>query len=275
MLVGLLMFSLVGTFVFADDETSLEDGLTISAEPIPADSSTGVFWNKFQRALAFNSEKKAELSLKIAEKQMLRAGECSEDGDYDCAQNMIQNHEENMLRAEAYLDDVEANGDENATRLAIARTIAMQNRIEAQEERALEIKAGILERQADRMTEEQLAHLEEVFAGVETRSEEALQKVEQRQENLKAKYKVMTGMTDEEIEESIVDYEGYLAQQREMRQARITMQDAKVQQYKGSIKAKPISGDQDQIRAQDGTGEFHDENLEEGGMNGSGIKGNQ
>lgn len=263
MVLGLLVFSIAGTFVFAEEENSLDSNLAISAEPIPEDSTTGVFWDGFRRTFTFNKEKKAEISMRIAEKRMLRAGECSEEENYDCAQKMIQKQEEAMLRAEAYLDDIEKNGDENATRLALARSIAMQNRVEAQEERALEIKARILERQGEVMTEEQLAHLEEVFASIENRSQERKQKVEQRQETLRERYKELTGMTDEEVTDTLAQYMGYLEQRRLMREANTQAQNMKVQQYK------------ERIQAMNESGEFHNETVAAGGLNGSGAQGNK
>ena len=126
-----------------------------------------------------------------------------------------------MQRAENYLENAEENGNTVATRRALAKTIVFQNRVEAHEEKALEIKERILENKADTMTEEQLAHLEEVFSNVEDRAEMAQNRIVQRQENLKLKYKALTGMTDEEIEDSMETYNSFLEQNRELRQQRI------------------------------------------------------
>ena len=189
MLVGLLMFSLVGTFVLAEDEIVLGEELTrdliISPEPIAEDSSTNVFMDQVKRRFSFNAEKKAEYSLRIAERRMLSAGEFSAEGKYEQAENMVAKHEAAMERAEAYFDEVETNGDVDKAKIAVAKTIFMQNRIEANKERALDMKARILENHVDEMDEEQLAHLEEVFSRIEDRADESQAKIEQRKENFK------------------------------------------------------------------------------------------
>ena len=270
MLVGLLMFSLIGTFVLAEDETVLGEELTnklvISPEPISENSSTNVFWDSFRRAFTFNKEKKAEYSLRIAEKRMLKAGKFAEVGKYKQAQLMVDKHKAAMEKSEKYFEEVEANGNVDEAKLAVAKSIFMQNRIEANKERALNIKARILEKNANNMTEEQLTHLEEVFSRIEDRAEASLAKVEQRQKNLKSKYKVMSGMTDEEISAELGEYNRFLEQKRVKRNVNVQAKKMKIEQQKGKIQIKKMEIEQHKknIQARDGTGEFHNETFEQG-----------
>jgi hypothetical protein len=233
MFVALLMFSFAGAFVLAE-EIVTGDNILISAEPIPEGSSTGVFWDGLKRSLSFNKEKKAELDLIIAEKRMLKVGEFVDAGKYEQSLKMVDKQERAIERAESYFDEIETDKEGNATKRAIAGTIIMQNRIEAHEERALEIKARILERHAENMTEEQFAHLEEIFSRIEMGSQESLNRVELRQENLKVKYGVLSGMTGEEVEESFSEYNNYLEQRREIRVERIAKHYENIQERKES-----------------------------------------
>lgn len=230
MVMGMFLFSLMGTFVLAEETIGVISDIQISPVEEVTDSS-GIFWNQLQRSFTFNKQNKAEISMKIADKRMLQAEEHFQKGDFNKAKVAKQNHEKAMVKAEAYIEDLIENGNEESVRKALARTIMMQNRIETHNEKSLEIHARILENNAGQMTEEQLSHLEEVFGGIQERSEIAEAKMVQQQENLRARYKVLTGMTDEEISTTMNAYDNFLSQQREQRQIRMQQHIVEMEQY--------------------------------------------
>ena len=57
------------------------------------------------------------------------------------------------------------------------------------------------------MSEEKLTRLTESFSKIETRNSEAQDRIEQKQENLIARYKILTGATDAEIDALMAELE--------------------------------------------------------------------
>lgn len=291
MLVGLLMFSLVGTFVLADEENQTGDQAYATGLDVPDEvraywiakeacsnvgeiSDEGGTYNENSETwwfdltpfeeksgcnpacVVFLSNESAEVNwrctgldenfedvelawrtnriLRRAERRIERIEKFTEAGEYEKAMRISAKHERDIERAEIRLENFEEDGNAFATRRALAKTIVFQNRIEAHEERALEIKSEILERQGDKMTDEQLAHLEEVFSNIETRAEKTQERVQQRQDNLRAKYKVLTGMNDWEVDESLEEYDSFLEEQRMIRGQKMEEHREKIQEKKNS-----------------------------------------
>jgi hypothetical protein len=257
LLMGILCFAFMSPMVLAENETVLGEDV-ISSEPISEDSSTSVFWDKWRRAFVFNKAKKAEISMRIAEKRMLRAGELAELGETEKAKQVAEEYEEAMEKAEEYLDASEENGVSEVAKKALARTYLIQNRIEAHEERALEIKARILENKADTMTEEQLQHLEDVFSRIEDRAERAQERVLQRQKNMKTKYKVLENLTDEELAAAVEAHEKRVEEQRQIRDQRVENRRMVIDQRREMVKDKVLNSSD----AEDSEKELEDESEE-------------
>ncbi len=223
------------------DNNSADDTLEVNEL-----DSSGIFWNKIQRAFTFSKEKKAEISLKIAEKRMAQAAKLSKAEKYEKAKEISKKHKMQLEKAEAYLKEVEVNGDEGETKKALASTIKIQNKIGSHKQKVVEIHAAILEKNSETMTEEQLAHLEEVFEMIESKLEESEEKFSQKQENLKTKYKLQSEMTDEEIEEAIEEYKENLSIKE---QERIQKKEQAIEAIKKKIQDKKASSNSDSSSA--------------------------
>lgn len=83
---------------------------------------------------------------------------------------------------------------------ALRATIIAEKKLEVRKEKVAGEHSKILERQKERMSEEKIARLNEKFSKIETQTEKAQARIDQKQENLIARYKLLTGATDEEVE---------------------------------------------------------------------------
>ena len=176
-----------------------------------------IAWDRTRLAFTFNREAKVQKAIGMAENRLAEAEMVAENSEL--AEKAKLRYEEFIGKAEENLEKIEAKkaeGYENA----IESTVRTQERMEIHLQRVSTVHNRILVRLAEsNMSEEQLTHLTEVFGRVEERAETSQNRVEQRQESLKARYKVLTNKTDDEINESI---ESYRAEYQEEIRQRIT-----------------------------------------------------
>ncbi len=198
--MAFLATSFMVGIVAAENDLVLETENSVNVDDL---DSSGIFWNQFQRAFTFKKEKKAEISLKIAEKRMAKVAQLAKKGKKEKANEEAKEYEQELEKAEEYMEKVEINGDENETEKSLVAIAALQNKMSSHQEKVEAIHNAILEQQAEKLSEEQLAHLENVFGTMKSKLEESEGKVFQKQENIRVKYKLQTGKTDEEIEEEL------------------------------------------------------------------------
>ena len=200
----------MGTIVLAESDKGPKSqvgdkALNVASEKSKA--STSVFWDNVMLKLASKNEKKAEIALKIAEKKAAHSEDLAEKGKSEEAKEKAEEHKEALDKAEKYLDKVAVDGDVNEVKNALRATIMMEKKLEAHRDKFVEGHSKILERQKARMSEEKITHLTEVFSKIETRTAEAKDRIEQKQENLIARYKILTGATDEEVDALMAELE--------------------------------------------------------------------
>jgi len=249
LVTAVLMFSLIGTFVLANNNDEDDSGLNIAGQ-VSDDSaeSTNVFLDTIKMKTTFNKEKKAEIAMKIADKRALKAGQFAEKGKHEKAKELVEKHKQAMENAEEAFDELAVNGNEEDVKKALKATVRMQVKLDAHKEKYTSVHSKILERQSDKMDEEKLAHLEEVFSKIEERWAVAEERIAQKQENLISRYKVLTEATDEEIAQMLEDFKAEFQQETEEgRQARIQEKEELIKQQKEDIreriKQKAIQGD--------------------------------
>ena len=169
-LMSILMLSLMGTFVLAGHEKGPKSQVGDKALNVASEkskASKSAFWD--------------ELKIKLADKK--------------------------LKRAEKNLDKIAVDGDEKGIKNALRATIMMEKKLESHKEKFVEVHSGILEKQKTKMSEEKLTRLTESFSKIETRNSEAQDRIEQKQENLIARYKILTGATDAEIDALMAELE--------------------------------------------------------------------
>ena len=203
--------------------------------------------------LTFNKQKKAERALMIAEERMAEAGEMVEMGKREKAQTAMNHHERYMEKARTAMEGIESNGNEKTAQMALKKMAMIQNHVEAHTEKIEAVKNRILEKHQDSMTEEQLAHLEEVFGKIQEKASEMEQKAMQKRDNIKTRYKVLTGKTDAEVEADVAEVEAELMKKRAERTERKEVRTANMTKLQDKIrerKAIHMTGETDETEVE-------------------------
>jgi hypothetical protein len=153
-------------------------------------------------ALTFNKVKKAKKALKNAEERLAEVEDMIEKNESEEADIAQENYDEAINETEELIDEIESNEDVNTTEEALKEVMGLKMKVMSHGEKVAFVKDRILERMtASNMSEEKIAHLTEVFERIKTKALEVENKIEQKRNRVKTKYKVMAGKTDEEIEE--------------------------------------------------------------------------
>jgi len=158
---------------------------------------------KIQLAFTFNNVKKSERSLRNAEERLAEVRSMIKEGKTSKAEVAEKYHKAAMENIKTSMNKMETNGDEVKTKVAYENIEKIQAKIVNHEEKVAMVKAGILERQSSSMSEEQLLHMEQVFARIQERTKDTKNVMTQQQENIRTKYKVLSGKTDAEVTESL------------------------------------------------------------------------
>ncbi len=125
-------------------------------------------------ALTFNKAKKAEKGLKYANERLMEVKQMIEENKLEHAEKAQEEHGKTMEAAEDALGDVEDPEDVEQ----------LKNQVQSHYEKVVQVKNIIMERQRERMNEEQIAHMEEVFGKIMTKAQEMETKVEQKKEEV-------------------------------------------------------------------------------------------
>jgi hypothetical protein len=229
----LLMFSLMGTAVLAQENTVGSKALEVSNNQSQA--STSVFWDKVRLAFTFNDEKKAEINLKIADKRAEKAGQLLEKNMTEEAQKYVEKHDKAINDSEENFDNIATNGDNESVLNALRATVKMQYLLDLHKEKFITVHSEILERQSERMDESKLNHLESAFSKIENKSDEAEARIAQKQENLIARYKVLTGASDEEVQSILDGFRAEFKDTAQQREDRIHEKETSIQNNKDNM----------------------------------------
>jgi len=251
-LISVLMLSIMGTFVLADEDdntlTGADSGLS-NAEIASAvaddnvETSSGIFGDKVRAAFARNAEKRAEIKTKIAAKKMNKLKEVAKEHP-EKAKELAKEYEDGLDSAFEDFNEIAVDGNKEEVIKALRHTVVMKYRIETHEAKWSEVHSGILERQIDKMNEEQLAHLEEVFSATETRIAEKISKIEELQENLIARLLVIAPeLTEEQIRAKLEAFENSLKDKIEARKAKFEGNELRIEAKKDEIRMRLETSD--------------------------------
>jgi len=269
--MAVLMVALMGTAVLAQETTNVQTAQAtqavasdteISDEDVAlatgdddVEDSSGIWRDKMKRTFTFNKEKKAEISMRIAKKRMHKAGELVVKHP-EKAKKVAKEYEGELNEALSHLNEIALDGDKEEAIKALRRTVLIKFRLENHKAESSKIHERILENKADQMTEEQLTHLEDVFSEVEQKIEDAINNVEQTQENLKARL-IVLGVSEDRIEEALDRYKDFLGEKRELRKKHLEEDRHLIEQKRAEIQDRLESEDHedsaDGISSDDGT----------------------
>lgn len=248
-IMGVLMFSFMAVGVLAQESdsnvqtsnaVSISD-LAISSNDVTAlatsdedvDSSSGIFADQMKSWFTFNKERKAEIKMRIAKKRMFEVGEKARNNP-DKAKEIAEEYKQNLDEALDNFDQIAVDGDKAEVIHALKRTVIVKFKLENHKEKSSEIHERILENKADQMSEEQLNHLEDVFSAIQEHIDSSIERVEQTQDNLKARL-IALGVDESVIDEKISSFEGVLEERMQQRQERMQNISEKMKEYQGQI----------------------------------------
>lgn len=218
---SLFLLLAVAGVVSAQDEvnSSIDSEEVVDAGAKPGSVLYGFdrFGENVRMAFTFNKAKKAKYGLKIAEERLAEAKELSEKGEKERAKKATENHEKIMKKVQENIEAIESNGNDETSKKAIEETYSLEERLQKHREKVAEVHSGILERlrNESNMSEEQIQHLEGVFGKIENHSLEVENKILEKRENAKMKYKVISEKDSEEIEEEFEEREKEMTKAKE------------------------------------------------------------
>ena len=244
-----MLFLSIGVLAQTEDEVVNTDTDIVIAQPgIGPDS---IFYgldkasDRIRLAFILNKEKRAERALTIAEERLAEAKKMLEEGKSEEAEKAMGFQNDYLLEAGNSLEGIDVNTDSANAEEAIKKATRIQNKIESHSEKVAEVKSKILTRLAEsNMSEEQLAHLEDVFNRIINKSQEMEEKTLQKKENAKIKYKVLANKTDEDIsniEKTIEKSEG-LKKDRKLRAEReIAKAEQSLRNFEEKVQSQNIT----------------------------------
>ena len=243
-LMSVLMLSVMGTFVLADeDDVSADAGLS-QAEIASAtaddnvESSSGIAGDKVRAVFAANAEKRTEIKTRIAVKKMNKLKAVAEKNP-EKAKKIANEYEKELDGAFEDFNQIALDGDKEEVIKTLRHTVVMKYKIETHEAKWSEVHSGILEKKSEQMNEEQLAKLEEVFSATETRIAEKIQKIEELQENLISRLMVLDPeLSEEQIRAKLTAFEDSLAEKKQIREDKLKQHKKSLEAYKQKIEIK-------------------------------------
>ncbi len=206
-----------------DSSINSEEVVDAGAKPGSALYGFDRLGENIRMAFTFNKAKKAEYGLKIAEERLAEAKELSEKGKKERAKKAAERHERIMKKVQENIDSIESNGNDETSQETIEETYSLEKRLQKHRQKVTEVHSGILERlrNESNMSEEQIQHLEDVFGKIENHSLKVENKILEKREQAKMKYKVLSGKDSEEIEAEFEDREKDINQTKEAIKKRI------------------------------------------------------
>jgi len=249
-LMTILMFSFMGTVVLADEENvivgigdeTLSDEDVAFATANEVEDSSGIWRDKARMWFSFDKEKKAKISMKIAEKKSYKITEELEEGlgksnGCEKVKELVKEHEDALNDAENHFDEIVLDGDAKEVVKALKRVTLRINHFEFRKEKLSNKHELLLEKKADKMNEEQLACVEDSFEMIEDKIESHLEMLKIKQENLKARL-VVLGTSEERINNALEKYESVLEVKKEQREDKLEALKDKIEEKREKIKKR-------------------------------------
>src|SRR3989344_2616396 len=110
-------------------------------------------------------------------------------------------HGKDLEDAQEAVEAVESDGDAENAQAALEEVAEVHAELKSHYEKVAEVKTAILARQQARMSAEQFADLQEDFVRIMEIARTVDERIVEKRENVKVKYKVLSEQTDEEVEE--------------------------------------------------------------------------
>ena len=159
------------------------------------------FFDNIALAFTFNQEKKAIKALEIADKKLSHILYDLENKGFD--EDYSEEYERAMKTVEKALEKIESTAEVEGSKNTLSNLSKIEEKIQNHYQKVITVKERILERQRERMPEDQIEHLESVFGNITQRFQDMENQFVQKRERALLKYKAISGKNDSEINQEI------------------------------------------------------------------------
>ncbi len=201
----LLALGMMVSLVAAEDLVDSTDDVELADAGVTPDSSLYGLEKAMERlnlAFTFGKANKAKKTLGYAEERLSEMRKMAEEGNVEAAETAQEEHDELINETAKLVDEIESDSSEDVAEDALEDVAEIQTQMQTHSQKVASVKNTILARMADgNMSEEQLAHLTEVFNKIINKSQEMELKMEQKRENVRTKLKVLSNKTEDELDD--------------------------------------------------------------------------
>lgn len=184
-----------------DSSTTTTSAPTESAEKEPV---FGVWGLRMRALLATDSEKKAEIELKIAEWYSRKAEQAAKNGNVEAASKNLDKYNKMMEKIQARVQKMDGAKNEAGIKKSAEKLVGLERAIEVHQQRIDAFKQKLA---SGNLTPEQKTRLEEKLAKMETNTQKLTDLQAKKKEELKTKLMAIGDKTKEEAD-TIVEEAG-------------------------------------------------------------------
>ena len=147
-----------------------------------------------------NKAKRALYKIQMAEERLAETEVMLEENNFEAAQEAEEAHDEIIAEAEQEAEEIETDEDESIAEGALGDIEKVQLGLLSHSERVALVHNRILERmQMNNVSEEKLVHVGEVFVRIQSKAQEMEQRVTEKRERVRTRYKVLSEKNESEL----------------------------------------------------------------------------
>jgi hypothetical protein len=198
LMIALLVFTVMPLVAAEDTELEVTDaGITPDSPLYGLERAM----ERIQLAFIRNKADRAQYKFDLAEERLAEAEVMFEENNTEAAEEAQELHDELINETEQEIEDLESNGDNETAGEALDEIENLQLRLLNHSAKVAFVKNRILERlsQSGNVSDEQIAHLTEVFGKIIAKAQYMELKIEQKRENIRTKYKVLSELNESEL----------------------------------------------------------------------------
>ena len=207
-MMAILALSCMMPLILAEEVTVITatgDGLTKEAGVSPDSALYGLdrAMESVRLAFTFNNAKKSEIALENAEERLAEIKAMIQAKKQDKAEVAGEYHKKSMEQVRKFMGKIESNGNEETAKYAYEQTEKIRIKTEAHKAKIIAVKAGVLEMQRSKISEEELTDMEHIFNRAQQRTEDTEMGAIQKQDNIRVRYRILSGKSESETAEAL------------------------------------------------------------------------
>jgi len=207
-MMAILALSCMMPLILAEEVTAIAttgDGLIKEAGVSPDSALYGLdrAMESIQLALTFNNAKKSQLALGNAEERLAEIKAMIQAGKQDKAEVAGEHHKKSMDQVRTFMGKIDSNGNEKTAKYAYEQTEKIRIKTEAHKAKIVAVKAGVLEMQRSKMSEEEITNMEQIFNRAQKRTEDMEMGAVQKQEIIRVRYRILSGKSESEVTDTL------------------------------------------------------------------------